>query len=222
MQPCASESPADTQAQQTSTVNSQPENRMPGTCIGRPVHKFLGQLVPMARKVVRGPMDTLLQGATGIESLADGLGMTSQRRFALQLEVGCQPSETIHLVPHLAGRSLGRSPQSCIHAAHPLQQRSQFAYPARHLLRPACACRLPASPAQPAVVRATLCVSAKTRSVVSSYLLSKSAMAGSTSVAENRGCTGVARPRMRSKSTADCAKYAISAGPPMVSEVESR
>src|ERR1017187_3512456 len=77
-------------------------------------------------KVVRRAVETFLQRSVGIERLADGVCVTAERGFFLQLEVGRKRAQAIHLVANLAGRRLCRAVEPLIERSGPIQKGSQL------------------------------------------------------------------------------------------------
>src|SRR5580658_1590632 len=89
-------------------------------------NELLGKLESIASKVVSRAVHPLLQYSAGKERLADRLRVPAQRGLALELEVGGEPAQAVHLVANLAGRGIGRAAQSRIERMHPLEQRRKF------------------------------------------------------------------------------------------------
>src|ERR1035438_2558713 len=104
----------------------EPNRSMSSAALHRLRGELLGEIETVARKIIGRPMQPLLQHTAGIECPTDGLGVALDRLFLLQLEVGCQPSQPVHLIAHLVGRSFSRAAKSRVESAHPFEQRSKF------------------------------------------------------------------------------------------------
>ena len=67
-----------------------------------------------------------MQRSIWIERLADGVCVATERGFLLQLKVGGERAQAIHLVANLAGRCLCRAVEPLIERSRPFQKGSQL------------------------------------------------------------------------------------------------
>src|ERR1039458_518953 len=84
------------------------------------------QLKAAAGKGEGSAVQTLLERAAGIERMADGFSVATERGLALQLSVGRKGPQAIHLVAHLAGGGLRRIAEAFVELAHPLHERREL------------------------------------------------------------------------------------------------
>jgi len=67
-----------------------------------------------------------LQCAAGIEGGGDGLGVAAERLLALELEVGGETAQAVHLVAHLAGGGVGGTAEAGVERVHVIEQRGEL------------------------------------------------------------------------------------------------
>ena len=80
---------------------------MAGAEAGGLVTEGFGEREAAASEVISAAVDALLKNAAGIKSIEDGVGVAGERGLALQLEVGGESAQAIHLVAHFASCRLG-------------------------------------------------------------------------------------------------------------------
>src|SRR5580698_2660892 len=79
-----------------------PQCGMAGAKAGGLLTEGFGQLEAVAREVVRTAVNALLKNAAGVQGIKDGVGVAGERGLALQLEVGGEGAQAIHLVTHFS------------------------------------------------------------------------------------------------------------------------
>ena len=99
---------------------------MAGTEAGGLLRESFGELQTVAGEVVRGAVDALLQHAAGIEGVEDGVGVARERALALELEVGGEGAQAVHLVAHFSGRGIGRLAKSLVLRLQPFDECVEF------------------------------------------------------------------------------------------------
>src|SRR6516165_209679 len=88
--------------------------------------ELLRQAETVAREVIGCAVETLLQSVIGIKRQCDRFRMPRERSFLLQLKISGKAAQAVHLVPHLAGGSIGRAAEACVQAAHPCEKPFEF------------------------------------------------------------------------------------------------
>ena len=103
-----------------------PDGFVAGAGIGCEFRECLGKLESVAREVVCGTVDALLEDTAGIERPFDGFSVTAEGTFALHLEVGGKSAETVHLIAHFAGSGVSGAAKAGIHGFHVFEKRLKF------------------------------------------------------------------------------------------------
>src|SRR5579871_4649592 len=105
---------------------SEPESSVAGAGLHGLLRQPFCELEAIAGEVVRGSVDALLQDATRVQGANEGFGVATKSFFALQLEVGGETAQAVHLVAHFAGSSFGGATEALVKSVHPFEQRGEI------------------------------------------------------------------------------------------------
>ena len=95
---------------------------MAGAEAGGLLAEGFGELEAVAREVVRPAMDALLENAAGIERVEDGVGVAREGGLALELEVGGESAQAVHLVAHFSGGGIGGLAEALVLRLQPVDE----------------------------------------------------------------------------------------------------
>jgi hypothetical protein len=97
-----------------------------GAFLGGVLDEKGGEGVTVAGEELDAAKEAFLEMRVGIEGEHDGVGVFAEGGLLLELEVGGQAAEAVHLVAHLVSRGLGGARKVCTHGGHVGGERGEF------------------------------------------------------------------------------------------------